>query len=262
MSTHQISLHANDDLALTFSDTGTGRPVLLLHGGGGPRTVADFATRLATDADSQLRVITPVHPGFDGTPRSAGLSSPAGLAALYAELLEELELEDVLVVGNSIGGWIAAELALLAPSQVAGYVLVDAVGIEVQGHPVIDFFSLPLPAIAEYSYYAPDAFRIDPAALRPAAQQTLAANRVTLEAYAGREMLDPTLLGRLAAVQAPTLVAWGEADRIADPDYGRALAAAIPGARFELMLRTGHLPQMETPEQLSEVLRTFAADLL
>ena len=61
-------------------------------------------------------------------------------------------------------------------------------------------------------------------------------------------MADPTLLGRLSGVAIPTLVLWGESDRIVEPAYGRAYASAIPGARFEVLAGTGHVPQMETPE--------------
>jgi len=68
-------------------------------------------------------------------------------------------------------------------------------------------------------------------------------------------MADPTLLGRLVNIDLPVLVLWGEADRIVDVDYGRTFAAAIPGARFMLLPRTGHVPQMETPEVLLEALR-------
>ena len=68
--------------------------------------------------------------------------------------------------------------------------------------------------------------------------------------------------GRLGTVTKPTLVVWGAADRIADSEYGRALAGAIPGARFELLAETGHLPQIETPEALIRVLWEFADRLL
>ena len=63
-------------------------------------------------------------------------------------------------------------------------------------------------------------------------------------------MTDPTLRGRLGDIAIPVLVLWGESDRIADSEYGRAYAAAIPGARFRLLPGTGHVPQVETPEQL------------
>ena len=86
----------------------------------------------------------------------------------------------------------------------------------------------------------------------------MAANRAALKVYGGARMTDPSLRGRLAAIAAPTLVVWGEADRIVDPSYGRAYAAAIPGARFELLTETGHLPQLESPEKLLRVVWDFA----
>jgi len=182
----------------------------------------------------------------------------AGLAALYRELLDRLGLDGVTVIGNSIGGWIAAELALLGSPRISGIVLVDAVGIEVEGHPVTDIFPLSLDELARLSYYDPAAFRIDPAAMTEAQRAGMAANRAALQLYGGARMSDPSLRGRLAAIATPTLVVWGEADRIVDPGYGRAYAAAIPGARFELLTETGHLPQLESPEKLLQVVWDFA----
>jgi pimeloyl-ACP methyl ester carboxylesterase len=241
---------------VTVDDLGEGRPFLLLHGGGGPQTVAGFAELLAMKGPA--RVITPSHPGFGGTPRPDDLADMVGLAALYRELLDRLGLDDVTVIGNSIGGWIAAELALLASPRIRGTVLVDAVGIEVEGHPVTDIFTLSMDELARLSYHDPAAFRIDPAAMTEAQQAVMAANRAALQVYGGQRMGDPSLRGRLAAITRTTLVIWGEADRIADPDYGRAYAAAIPGARFELLTQTGHLPQLETPEQLLRAVWDFA----
>jgi pimeloyl-ACP methyl ester carboxylesterase len=68
---------------------------------------------------------------------------------------------------------------------------------------------------------------------------------------------DPTLLGRPHNVRLPVLVVWGESDRVADPEYGRAFAAAIPGARFQLLSGTGHMPMLETPDQLLAAVRVF-----
>jgi len=240
---------------ITFTERGTGSPVLLLHGGAGPQSVTSFADLLAETA--HVRVITPTHPGFGGTERPEELDSVTGLADAYLGLLDDLDLHDVTVIGNSIGGWITAELALRHSPRVTGIVLVDAVGIEVSGHPVVDFFSLTLPQVADYSFFEPDKFRIDPSTLPPEALAVGAANRAALAVYGGG-MVDPTLLGRLAGIDVPTLVIWGEADRIADADYGRALAAAIPGARFELLAGTGHVPQIETPELLAATIGEFA----
>lgn len=242
-------------IPVTITERGTGRPVLLLHGGAGPASVTGFADLLAERTGA--RMITPTHPGFGGTPRPAALSTIAGLAELYAALLDTLDLADVTVIGNSIGGWITAELALRHSPRIARIALVDAVGIDLPSHPVADFFALTPAQIAEHSYYDPTTAVIpDPATLPPAAREIALANREALALYGGT-MTDPTLLPRLGTIDVPALVLWGEADRIADPAYGRVFAAAIPGSRFVLLSRTGHVPQIETPETLLEALRPF-----
>ncbi|WP_433044095.1 alpha/beta fold hydrolase [Dactylosporangium sp. CS-033363] len=234
-------------MTVTYTERGSGRPVLLLHGGAGPASVVDFAERFA--AEHPVRVITPTHPGFDGTVRPGGVETVRDLATVYKGLLDELGLEDVAVVGNSIGGWIAAELAILGSARITKLVIVDGVGIEVPGHPVIDFFGLSFPEIAAASYYDPTGRVIDPGTMPEAARRNMAGNRETLRRYAG-DMVDPTLKARLQAVRTPALVVWGDSDRIADPGYGRAFAAAIPDADFVLLERTGHLPQLESPDAL------------
>jgi pimeloyl-ACP methyl ester carboxylesterase len=239
-------------VAVTVDETGEGQPFLLLHGGGGPDTTARFGGLLA--ASQHLRVLNPVHPGFGGTPRPEALHTIGGLAAVYVALLDQLGLEDVTVAGNSIGGWIAAEMAILNSPRISRIILIDAVGIEVPEHPPVDFFSLRMDQVFPLSFHNPAPFAIDPATLPPAAQQIAAANRATLATYSGTAMSDPTLIGRLAAVGVPALVLWGDSDRIVTPEYGRAWADAIPKARFELLADTGHMPQIETPDQVLQAI--------
>jgi pimeloyl-ACP methyl ester carboxylesterase len=243
-----------DGVPVTLDDAGTGRPYLLLHGGAGPQSVAGLAARLAGDA----RVLAPTHPGFGGTPRPDALHDMAGLARVYAALLAELDLRDVTVVGNSIGGWIAAELALLGDPRVGRVVLVDAAGVVLDAHPVPDFFALTMDQVTDLSYADPDRFRLDVDALPDAQKAVMATNRAALATYAGRAMGDPTLLGRLPAVAVPTLVVWGAADRMIVPAHGEAYAAAIPGARLHVIPAAGHLPQLETPDELLKLIQDFA----
>ncbi|HEV2217610.1 MAG TPA: alpha/beta hydrolase [Candidatus Dormibacteraeota bacterium] len=256
-SNHKVTVAGLGILEVTVSERGEGAPYLLLHGGGGPLTMSGFADLLASQP---ARVITPTHPGFAGTPRPDSLHSVRGLAGLYVALLDALELQDVTVVGNSMGGWIAAEMALLNSPRAVRFVIVDAVGIEVPGNPVVDFFSLTPRQVAEHSYHDPDKFGIDPTKLPPEALQAMAGNRATLTVYAGTSMNDPSLAQRLRGVTRPTLVLWGDADRIANVDYGRAFAAAIPRSEFRLLENTGHLPQIETPAQLLDAIRAFVQD--
>ena len=257
-TTVKVALPDAGTVEVTITDIGAGHPFLLLHGGGGPLTVSGFGEQFAADEGVHARVITPTHPGFNGTPRPDALADIPGLARLYAALLDELELSDVTVVGNSIGGWIAAELATIGSPRVSSYVIVDAVGLEVPGHPVADFFSLTPAEVAGRSYYDPERYGVDLSALPPEAQQAMAGNRATLAVYGGQTMTDAGLAARLANVTAPTLVVWGEADRIADPAYGRAYAQSIPGAEYELLTETGHLPQIETPQKLIDCVWAFA----
>ena len=203
-TTCTVPLPGAGPIAVAVSDYGDGPPFLLAHGGGGPDTVAGFGEMLATSHN--VRVIVPTHPGFGGTARPDALTSIRDLAGLYVALIGQLELEDVTVIGNSIGGWIAAEMALLAPPRVSRAILIDAVGIEVPGHPIADFFSLTMDQVFALSFHDPEPFRIDPATLPPAAQAIAAGNRAALATYAGAAMSDPTLAGRLAHLRLPTLV--------------------------------------------------------
>jgi pimeloyl-ACP methyl ester carboxylesterase len=118
---------------VTVTERGQGRPVLLLHGGAGSDSVAGFADLLA--ARYPLRVLTPIHPRFGGTARPAGRDSVRKLAEVYRHLLDQLRLTGVTVAGSSIGGWVAAELALCAGGRVGSLILVDAVGLDSAEHP-------------------------------------------------------------------------------------------------------------------------------
>jgi pimeloyl-ACP methyl ester carboxylesterase len=248
IATHIVDLTGIGPVEVTVADYGSGQPFLLLHGGAGPQSVTGFAEKLAAAHD--VRVLAPTHPGFGGTPRPEALSSVGGLAALYNALIGQLGLQDVTVIGNSIGGWITAEIALLKSPRVSGIVLIDAVGIEVPGHPVADFFSLTMDQVFQRSFHNPGPFRVDPAALPPAAQAIAAGNRAAISVYAGTAMTDPAIAGRLGSLEVPALVLWGSSDGIVDADYGRAYAAAIPMARFQLLPDTEHSPQLETPDQV------------
>src|SRR6202451_271897 len=204
VSTRTVTVDAaSGPVPVTFTERGAGRPFLLLHGGAGPQSVEKFAGLLAEAEPA--RVIVPVHPGFGGTPRPERLASMTALAAVYGQLIDALDLTGVTVVGNSIGGWIAAEIALLANPRVSGVVLVDAAGLDIGDHPVADFFSLTMDQVADLSYYRPADFRIDVASLPDQAKAAMAGNRAALAAYGGPAMADPGLLGRLPAITVPVL---------------------------------------------------------
>ena len=132
-ATYTVTADAIGPVPVTVTERGEGRPFLLLHGGAGPQSVDGFATLLASSGPA--RVLTPLHPGFGGSPRPESLDSMPGLARLYVQLLADLGLTGVTVIGNSIGGWIAAEIALLNSPRTSGVILVDAAGLKIDAHP-------------------------------------------------------------------------------------------------------------------------------
>jgi pimeloyl-ACP methyl ester carboxylesterase len=235
-----------DDLSLTLSEAGAGRPVLILHGGGGRATVAGLAAHLSRSAHT----ITPVHPGWDGTPRPAWLTGIDDLALAHLHHLHDRRLKDVLVIGSSLGGWTAAEMAVRDTAGIiTGLVLIDPVGVHVATEPITDFFALDARGVAEHSWYDPDRYYVDPIDV-PAAQLAVRqANMATMRVLAADPyMHDPKLRRRLGRVRVPALLLWGEGDRIVTPAYGAAYADAFGDGRLEVIPKAGHLPQIEQPE--------------
>lgn len=229
-----------DDLTVRVDECGSGRPILVVHGAAGPQSVAGFAEALAEDA----HVLVPTHPGFEDEARPAWFTNVDDLALTYLDLLERLDLRDVIVIGFSFGGWIAAEMVVRNRTHVGGLVLVDAAGIEVGGYEIRPPGRPPV---------APGA----PADTPSPEQTARTANMQTLAVYGRHGLFDPKLRRRLARVTLPTLVIWGEHDPVISPEYGRAYAESFPNARFEIIPEAGHLPQREQPERLLTLVQAF-----
>jgi pimeloyl-ACP methyl ester carboxylesterase len=183
MPTYTVQAARLGPVQVEVTEYGAGRPFVLLHGGAGPQSVAGFGEMLAATGS---RVIVSVHPGFGGTVRPDYLHSMRGLALTYARLLDELDLTGVTVIGNSVGGWIAAEMAIHASPRMSGVVLVDAGGLQVEDYPAADFFSLTPDQVTEMAYYQPEKFRVDVAALPDEAKAAIAA--LNGQVYHDREL--------------------------------------------------------------------------
>lgn len=232
------------EVQITLDDHDRTRPFLVLHGGGGVATVRGFAGLLAERTHS--RVLVPTHPGFGGTARPAGLATTHDLAAAYVALLDELGVTDVTVIGNSFGGWVAAEMALLGSPRLSGAVIVDGIGIEVQGHPMTNVGGMAPAELAKLSFHDTAKAPRPPAGAAGGPSPDI----IALVSYAGPTMSDPSLLTRLADLSLPVHVIWGDSDGIVSPEYGKAYADAIAMSAFTVLPRSGHLPQLETPEEL------------
>lgn len=244
------------DLVVTEAGNPDARVALVLHGGGGPMTVAPIVAHLA----QQFHVLAPTHPGWNGTSRPEDIDSVRALAAAYLERLRADDVRDVTLVGSSIGGWIALEMAIQAPDLIRAVVDIDGVGVVVDGEPIADFFSLSPRQLAELAWHDPDRGYTDPASVTDEQRAVQQANGATMAAVAGRSMSDPDLLDRLHDVDVPTLVLFGQSDRVVTPAYGRAVAAAIPGAEFASVPAAGHLPHLENPDATWPVVDAFLAE--
>jgi pimeloyl-ACP methyl ester carboxylesterase len=249
------------DLAVTEAGDPDTRIALVLHGGGGPMTIAPIVAHLAPS----FHVLAPTHPGWNGTSRPEDIDSVPALAAAYLDRLHEDGGRDVLLVGSSIGGWIALEMAIQAAAEkryagvIGAVVDIDGVGAVVDGEPIADFFSLSPRQLAEVAWHNPDRGYQDPESFTEEQRAVQQENGKAMAAIAGRSMSDPDLLGRLRALDVPTLVLFGESDRVVTPAYGRAVAAAIPGAEFAAVPAAGHLPHLEAPDATWGALDSFIA---
>ncbi|MEU2779034.1 alpha/beta hydrolase [Streptomyces sp. NPDC007162] len=227
-----IPLRPGLDLEVREAGTGSS-PVLVLHGGPGPSSIAALTGHLASDH----RVVAPTHPGWDGTVRPDDLDSVPALAAVYLDLLGHLGLNDVTVIGTSFGGWVATQIVLDdREGRISQLVLMNAIGPVIPGQPVTVPAGPPVPAPQE----------------GPSAQSMAA-----MRAYAGPAMGDAGMLSRLSTVTCPVLVIWGADDTVVTPGFGRAYAGGFPHARFELIPSAGHLPIREKPEAVFTHLDSF-----
>jgi pimeloyl-ACP methyl ester carboxylesterase len=257
MKMHRVGLFA-DTLRLAISDQGEGAAFLVLHGGAGPASVAGLADALSGKA----RVIVPVIPGFNGEPRPDWLGTIDDLALVYLALITQLDLSNVVIVGNSVGGWIAAEMALRQSPRIAGLVLLNAVGIDTGSaqRVIVNPMKLPPNERAALAFHDPARFAGVPSS--PEALAVMARNQSALATYAGDPFMhDPGLRSRLAGMRLPVVVAWGENDRIVDVEYGRLFAASIPQARFELIPKAGHFPQIEQGDAVMQCIADFTTQL-
>jgi len=223
---------------------GSGRPLVFLHGAGGHTGWMAFLEELST----RFEVFAPEHPGFGQSDDPPWLDDIGDLAFFYLDLLQALGLEQVHLMGTSLGGWIAAELAVRNTARLASLTLVGAVGITAGEETIPDIFRMPDAENLRRFYADPDraARRLGDLAkayANPADMNIVAKNRATVMRLAYRPRFhNPGLAKWLHRIDVPTLLLWGAGDGLVPPKFGEAYRALIPGSRLVVLPNAGHAP--------------------
>jgi pimeloyl-ACP methyl ester carboxylesterase len=224
---------------------GSGPPLIFLHGASGHVGWLPFLDRLSEAFD----VIAPEHPGFGRSDDPAWLERVDDLAYFYLDMMDALELERVHLIGTSLGGWVAAELAVRNTARLASLTLVCAVGIAAEGRPIDDIFRMTPEENARRFYFDPERARARVAALARADPLIAARNRATVVRLGYPRFLDPALANWLHRIDVPTLLVWGENDGLVPPVFGEAYRKLIPSSRLVVIPAAGHAPFEEQPEE-------------
>ena len=239
---------------------GSGEPLLVLHDELGQTTPLRYAEELAQD----FTIHMPAHPGFGITERLDWVMSVRDLAGWYLRAIEELGLERINVLGFSLGGWIAAEMACQSPQTFKKMALVAPAGIKPPTGEILDMFLivakeyleasvLERDSTPEYSTICPEEASPEQVELWESAREEAA--RLTWRPYMYHPAL-PHLLGRLKDL--PTLLVWGEQDAVIPSSAGEAYQQAIQGARLEILPGCGHHPELEKTEEFVGLVRDFS----
>jgi pimeloyl-ACP methyl ester carboxylesterase len=234
---------------------GVGPPVLFLHGAGGFNPHDAFVELLCRERC----VIAPSHPGFGSSALPDWLDRADDIAILYLELLARLGHPQLDLIGCSLGGWIAAELASLVPERFRRLVLVGPVGVKLGGRDrldIPDIFAMPAAAVEKLLYHDPDRHRPDVSRSSDAELEIMLRNRETTALLVWEPyMQNPKLRNRLYRVRCPSLLLRGESDGLISSAYLEGYARLLPDARTATIAAAGHLPQIEQSD-------AFAASVL
>jgi pimeloyl-ACP methyl ester carboxylesterase len=239
--------------------------VRLLHAGSGPRLLFLHAaggggwTPFLDELSRSFEVLAPDHPGFDESEQTEEMEGVDDLVYHYLRLLDLLGIDSAIVVGASLGGWIAAELAVHSPHRVDRLVLMSPAGLRIPEAPPLDLFLLPPERIVETLFHDPRAAAgLFPE--EPSIDQILRAyhNNAAFARYALRPYLnDPKLERRLYRIAAPTLVLWPDDDRVIPRAHAERYAERIAEARLEIIADCGHVLDGERPQEITQAVLAF-----
>lgn len=246
------------DCSVNVMRGGKGPPLLFLHGAGGAGVWLPFMASLSEHYD----VIVPDHPGFGRSDIPEWLDQLSDQAYFYLDLIEALKLDQVHLVGHSLGGWIAAEIAVRSTRRLRTLTLIAAAGIHVKGVPKGDLF-IWTPEERARNLFVDQRLAEQRLALQLAEEQADIAikNELATANLAWQPRFhDPQLRKWLHRIDVPTLLVWGDGDKLFPKAYGEAYHGLIKGSRLEILPSCGHIPQVEQSDAFVDLFKRFAAE--
>ena len=238
-------------------EAGRGHPLLWLHGANGFDPAHPFVNPFA----ERRRLLVPSHPGFGKSSLPDWLDRPDDIAVLYLELLDNFGVARAEIVGCSLGGWIAAEMASLAPERVAKLVLVGPAGVKTgpgDKLDIPDIWAMPQEEVNKLLFHDPARMAMDPTKFSDEQLSILLRNRETTALLTWEPwMHNPKLKHRLHRVKAPTLFVRGVSDGLMSAAYVDAYAKLVPGARTATIAAAGHAPHIEQPAAFAAAVLPF-----
>ncbi len=257
--TEEVLSYAGVDLQMLKA--GNGPPLLVLHGAGGNPGFTPYHHALA----ERFTVYAPSHPGFDGSSRPPWIDSIVAVSHFYLGLVDEMGLDRFSLMGFSMGGWIAAEMAAMAPARLDRLVLVAAVGVKPGNGRIAELFNVSRDDVSKLRFFdtaqVPNYDETYGREMTRAEADVERRNRETAARWCWQPyMHNPNLPHYLTKVRAPTLVVWGREDAIAPVECAEAYGQAIPNSRLRVIDRCGHIPQVEKPREFLDAVIPFLSD--
>ncbi len=247
---------------VAYLEGGAGEPLLFIHGAGGLISAED---PLLNALAMTHHVFAPFLPGYGGTEDCTELRDMLDYTLFGWDLVKSFGLGDPIIVGDAMGGMIAAEMAAIAPNDVTRLVLIAPAGLWLDDHPVPDLFTLlpyELPAMMFHDVEA--GTRLLTSGLQlddPIFLQDYLIRSARQLGMAGK-LLFPVpergLAQRLYRITARTSIIWGANDRLYPPVYGEAFQAAIKGSTLRIVPDCGHVVAIERPEAVIDAVANLA----
>jgi pimeloyl-ACP methyl ester carboxylesterase len=243
------------DCRIRLMRGGAGAPLLFLHGGGGAGIWLPCMAQLAKKFD----VIAPEHPGFGDSDTPPWLDTIEDLANFYLDFLDQLDLRGVHLIGSSLGGWVAAELAVRNATRLASLTLIGAAGLHLTEVEQVDtFLSNDEQRIRDLFHDQDLAEAVIAGSERPELEDAALKNRMMTAKLSWQPRNhDPHLRKWLHRIKVPTLLVWGDHDRLFPKEYALAYQRLIPGAKVVIIPDCGHLPHVEKGDEFAAELTTF-----